>query len=130
MASNSLSMSLIPNPNYLNLSLVWSRRGQWLRPAILRASDGFVFAGSLMMGIMSVKEDVKVMIVFNSFGLVTDACSMVIRELVSLCTKRVVEVDQMRREKRKGHPTVEMMRNYRIMYKLRWHRLWLSSSVR
>ncbi|MBA0750981.1 hypothetical protein Gogos_002353 [Gossypium gossypioides] len=55
-----------------------------------------------MMGVSSVKEDVKAVIVVGFAGLVSGACSMAIGEFVSVCTQRDVEIAQMKREKRKG----------------------------
>ncbi|GMJ06769.1 hypothetical protein like AT3G43660 [Hibiscus trionum] len=80
----------------------YSQRAQWLRAAVLGANDGLVSVASLMMGVASVKEDIKAVIVAGFSGLVAGACSMAIGEYVSVCTQRDVEVAQMRREKRKG----------------------------
>ncbi|KAE8686814.1 Vacuolar iron transporter-like protein 2.1 [Hibiscus syriacus] len=80
----------------------YSKRGQWLRAAVLGANDGLVSVASLMMGVGSVKEDVKAMIIAGFAGLVAGACSMAIGEFVSVCTQRDVEIAQMKREKRKG----------------------------
>ncbi|KAK8613505.1 hypothetical protein V6N13_101264 [Hibiscus sabdariffa] len=82
----------------------YSQRGQWLRAAVLGANDGLVSVASLMMGVASVKEDTRAVIVAGFAGLVAGACSMAIGEYVSVCTQRDVEVAQMRREKRKGAP--------------------------
>ncbi|TYJ40504.1 hypothetical protein E1A91_A04G144700v1 [Gossypium mustelinum] len=82
--------------------LDYSQRGQWLRAAVLGANDGLVSVASLMMGVSSVKEDVKAVIVVGFAGLVAGACSMAIGEFVSVCTQRDVEIAQMKREKRKG----------------------------
>ncbi|KAE8686815.1 Vacuolar iron transporter-like protein 4 [Hibiscus syriacus] len=46
----------------------YSMRGQWLRAAVLGANDGLVSVASLMMGVGSVKEDVKAMIVAGFAG--------------------------------------------------------------
>ncbi|KAK8617539.1 hypothetical protein V6N13_080449 [Hibiscus sabdariffa] len=80
----------------------YSQRGQWLRAAVLGANDGLVSVASLMMGVSSVKQDTRAVIVAGFAGLVAGACSMAIGEYVSVCTQRDVEVAQMRREKRKG----------------------------
>ncbi|MBA0630974.1 hypothetical protein Godav_003014 [Gossypium davidsonii] len=82
--------------------LDYSQRGQWLRAAVLGANDGLVSVAALMMGVSSVKEDVKAVIVVGFAGLVAGACSMAIGEFVSVCTQRDVEIAQMKREKRKG----------------------------
>ncbi|MBA0572548.1 hypothetical protein Golob_002881 [Gossypium lobatum] len=55
-----------------------------------------------MMGVASVKEDIKAVIVAGFAGLVAGACSMAIGEFVSVCTQRDVEIAQMKREKLKG----------------------------
>ncbi|MBA0630975.1 hypothetical protein Godav_003015 [Gossypium davidsonii] len=80
----------------------YSQRGQWLRAAVLGANDGLVSVASLMMGVASVKEDIKAVIVAGFAGLVAGACSMAIGEFVSVCTQRDVEIAQMKRKKLKG----------------------------
>ncbi|GMJ06770.1 hypothetical protein like AT3G43660 [Hibiscus trionum] len=80
----------------------YSQRGQWLRAAVLGANDGLVSVASLMMGVGSVKQDVKAMIIVGFAGLVAGACSMAIGEFVSVSTQRDVEIAQMKREKRMG----------------------------
>ncbi|KAE8692707.1 Vacuolar iron transporter-like protein 2.1 [Hibiscus syriacus] len=98
--------ALQPNETRIQVTDVngfdYSLRGQWLRAAVLGANDGLVSVASLMMGVASVKVDIKSLIVFGFAGLVAGACSMAIGEYVSVCTQRDVEVAQMRREKRKG----------------------------
>ncbi|XVE49595.1 hypothetical protein DITRI_Ditri01bG0094600 [Diplodiscus trichospermus] len=79
----------------------YSQRGQWLRAAVLGANDGLVSVASLMMGVGSVKQDIKAMIVAGFAGLVAGACSMAIGEFVSVCTQRDVEIAQMKRDKQK-----------------------------
>ncbi|PWA48786.1 hypothetical protein CTI12_AA487660 [Artemisia annua] len=78
----------------------YSQRGQWLRAAVLGATDGLVSVASLMMGIGAVKQDVRVMIITGFAGLVAGACSMAIGEFVSVYSQRDVEVAQMKRENR------------------------------
>ncbi|KAK8564175.1 hypothetical protein V6N13_005607 [Hibiscus sabdariffa] len=85
----------------------YSQRGQWLRAAVLGANDGLVSVASLMMGVGSVKEDAKAMVIAGFAGLVAGACSMAIGEFVSVCTQRDVEIAQMKREKREGSPGSE-----------------------
>ncbi|KAI3525587.1 hypothetical protein L1887_04479 [Cichorium endivia] len=77
----------------------YSQRGQWLRAAVLGATDGLVSVASLMMGVGAVKEDVKAMILTGFAGLVAGACSMAIGEFVSVYSQRDVEVAQMKRVK-------------------------------
>ncbi|XP_071716484.1 vacuolar iron transporter homolog 4-like [Rutidosis leptorrhynchoides] len=76
----------------------YSQRGQWLRAAVLGATDGLVSVASLMMGIGAVKHDVRAMILTGFAGLVSGACSMAIGEFVSVYSQRDVEVAQMKRE--------------------------------
>ncbi|XVE93071.1 hypothetical protein REPUB_Repub01dG0158500 [Reevesia pubescens] len=79
----------------------YSKRGQWLRAAVLGANDGLISVASLMMGVGSVKEDIQAMIVAGFAGLVAGACSMAIGEFVSVYTQRDVEIAQIKREKQK-----------------------------
>lgn len=76
----------------------YSRRGQWLRAAVLGASDGLVSTASLMMGIGAVKDDLKAMVLSGFAGLVAGACSMAIGEFVSVFSQRDIEVAQRKRE--------------------------------
>ncbi|GJU51074.1 vacuolar iron transporter homolog 4-like protein [Tanacetum coccineum] len=78
----------------------YSQRGQWLRAAVLGATDGLVSVASLMMGIGAVKQDVRVMIITGFAGLVAGACSMAIGEFVSVYSQLDVEVAQMKRDNR------------------------------
>ncbi|KAI3715772.1 hypothetical protein L6452_22759 [Arctium lappa] len=76
----------------------YSQRGQWLRAAVLGATDGLVSVASLMMGVGAVKQDVRAMILTGFAGLVAGACSMAIGEFVSVYSQRDVEVAQMKRD--------------------------------
>ncbi|KAJ0681801.1 putative Ccc1 family protein [Helianthus annuus] len=78
----------------------YSQRGQWLRAAVLGATDGLVSVASLMMGVGAVKHDVRAMILTGFAGLVAGACSMAIGEFVSVYSQRDVEVAQMKRDNR------------------------------
>ncbi|KAM0025520.1 putative Ccc1 family protein [Helianthus debilis subsp. tardiflorus] len=78
----------------------YSQRGQWLRAAVLGATDGLVSVASLMMGVGAVKHDVRAMILTGFAGLVAGACSMAIGEFVSVYSQRDVEEVQLKREKR------------------------------
>lgn len=80
----------------------YSRRGQWLRAAMLGANDGLVTVASLMMGVGSVKKDVKAMLLAGFAGLVAGACSMAIGEFVSVYTQYDIEMSQMKRELKTG----------------------------
>ncbi|GKA15376.1 vacuolar iron transporter homolog 4-like protein [Tanacetum coccineum] len=76
----------------------YSQRGQWLRAAVLGATDGLVSVASLMMGIGAVKQDARAMILTGFAGLVAGACSMAIGEYVSVYSQRDVELAQMKRD--------------------------------
>ncbi|KAD1527680.1 hypothetical protein E3N88_42668 [Mikania micrantha] len=78
----------------------YSQRGQWVRAAVLGATDGLVTVASMMMGIGAVKHDVRAMILIGFAGLVAGACSMAIGEFVSVYSQRDVEVAQMKRDNR------------------------------
>ncbi|KAK9060288.1 hypothetical protein SSX86_020992 [Deinandra increscens subsp. villosa] len=78
----------------------YSQRGQWVRAAVLGATDGLVTVASLMIGVGAVKHDVRAMILTGFAGLVAGACSMAIGEFVSVYSQRDVEVAQMKRDNR------------------------------
>ncbi|KAL1831800.1 hypothetical protein ACET3Z_001451 [Daucus carota] len=56
----------VPEKEYFD----YSQRAQWLRAAVLGATDGLVSVASLMMGVGAVKNDVAVMILTGFAGLV------------------------------------------------------------
>ncbi|XP_010245271.1 PREDICTED: vacuolar iron transporter homolog 4-like [Nelumbo nucifera] len=85
----------------------YTQRGQWLRAAVLGANDGLVSTASLMMGIGSVKDDAKAMILTGFAGLVAGACSMAIGEFVSVYSQVDIEVAQLKRQKRMSRDGVE-----------------------
>ncbi|KAK1417634.1 hypothetical protein QVD17_26764 [Tagetes erecta] len=87
------------NKDYDN-DIDYSQRGQWLRAAVLGATDGLVSVASLMMGVGAVKHDVRAMILTGFAGLVAGACSMAIGEFVSVYSQRDVEVAQMKRDRK------------------------------
>uniref|UniRef100_A0A2N9HXD2 Vacuolar iron transporter n=1 Tax=Fagus sylvatica TaxID=28930 RepID=A0A2N9HXD2_FAGSY len=78
--------------------LDYTKRGQWLRAAILGANDGLLSTASLMMGVGAVRKDVKTMILSGVAGLVAGACSMAIGELVSVYSQYDIEIAQMKRK--------------------------------
>ncbi|WOG82645.1 hypothetical protein DCAR_0101811 [Daucus carota subsp. sativus] len=86
----------VPEKEYFD----YSQRAQWLRAAVLGATDGLVSVASLMMGVGAVKNDVAVMILTGFAGLVAGACSMAIGEFVSVYSQLDIEVAQMKRDKR------------------------------
>lgn len=67
------------------------QRAQWLRAAILGASDGLLSTSSLMIGVSSAKEDQLSMIVAGVAGTVAGAFSMAVGEFVSVSTQRDIE---------------------------------------
>ncbi|XP_042493383.1 vacuolar iron transporter homolog 4-like [Macadamia integrifolia] len=76
----------------------YAQRAQWLRAAVLGASDGLVSTASLMMGVGAVKQDVKSMIITGFAGMVAGACSMAIGEFVSVYSQYDIELSQMKRQ--------------------------------
>ncbi|XP_042493515.1 vacuolar iron transporter homolog 4-like [Macadamia integrifolia] len=79
------------------IKIKYSQRAQWLRAAVLGASDGLVSTASLMMGVGAVDQDVKSMIITGFAGMVAGACSMAIGEFVSVYSQYDMEVSQMKR---------------------------------
>ncbi|CAL9073599.1 unnamed protein product [Musa textilis] len=79
-------------------SIDYTRRGQWLRAAVLGANDGLVSVASLMIGVGAVNQASKAMLVSGLAGLVAGACSMAIGEFVSVYAQYDIEVAQMKRE--------------------------------
>ncbi|XP_058085570.1 vacuolar iron transporter homolog 2-like [Magnolia sinica] len=82
-------------------------RAQWLRAAVLGASDGLVSVASIMIGIGAVNKTTKAMLVSGLAGLVAGACSMAIGEFISVYAQYDIEIAQMKREKieSRGEPT-------------------------
>ncbi|PIA41075.1 hypothetical protein AQUCO_02300106v1, partial [Aquilegia coerulea] len=80
--------------------LDYSQRSQWLRAAVLGATDGLVSTASLMMAVGSAKHDRTAMIVAGFAGLVAGACSMAIGEFVSVYSQLDIERAQMKRNAR------------------------------
>lgn len=78
----------------------YHERAQWLRAAVLGATDGLVSVASLMMGVGAVRKDFKAMLVPGIAGLVAGACSMAIGEFVSVYTQYDIAIGQMKREKK------------------------------
>ena len=68
-----------------NDELDYTKRGKWLRTAILGANDLLLSTASLMIGVGAVRTDSKSMILSEVAGLDNvGACSMAIGELVSV----------------------------------------------
>jgi VIT1/CCC1 family predicted Fe2+/Mn2+ transporter len=98
MPMNDMEQNHCPKVEGNNVD--YFQRAQWLRAAVLGANDGLVTVTSLMMGVGSVKEDIKPMLLAGFAGLFAGACSMAIGEFVSVNTQRDIEMAQiMRREK-------------------------------
>lgn len=76
----------------------YHQRAQWLRAAVLGATDGLVSVASLMMGVGAVRKDFKSMLLAGFAGLVAGACSMAIGEFVSVYTQYDIAIAQMKRE--------------------------------
>ena len=73
-----------------NDELDYTKRGKWLRTAILGANDLLLSTASLMIGVGAVRTDSKSMILSEVAGLDNvGACSMAIGELVSVYSTRV-----------------------------------------
>ncbi|KAL3620902.1 hypothetical protein CASFOL_035814 [Castilleja foliolosa] len=89
----------------------YSKRGQWLRAAILGANDCLLSTASLMMGIGAVREDVKIMILTGAAGLVAGACSMAIGEFVSVYSQYDVEMAQLKRDQKKAMSNINITGN-------------------
>ncbi|KAL5714962.1 hypothetical protein ACHQM5_016856 [Ranunculus cassubicifolius] len=75
----------------------YTQRSQWLRAAVLGANDGLVSIAALMIGVGSVRQDIKAMILTGFAGLVAGACSMAIGEFVSVYSQLDIELAQMKR---------------------------------
>ncbi|CAH2052362.1 unnamed protein product [Thlaspi arvense] len=97
LSERSSPMSQKSRPRAEKEEVDYMQRAQWLRAALLGANDGLVTVASLMMGVGSIKEDVKAMLLVGFAGLVAGACSMAIGEFVSVCTQRDIETAQMKR---------------------------------
>ncbi|MED6133947.1 Vacuolar iron transporter 1 [Stylosanthes scabra] len=76
----------------------YSQRAQWLRAAVMGATDGLVSVASLMIGVGAVRTDAKPMLLAGFAGSVAGGCSMAIGEFVSVYTQYEVEVSQMKRK--------------------------------
>ncbi|XP_008799163.2 vacuolar iron transporter homolog 2-like [Phoenix dactylifera] len=82
-----------------------AQRAQWLRAAILGASDGLLSTASLMLGVGSAKEDRWSMIISGVAGAVAGAFSMAVGEFVSVSMQRDMEMEG-RKTKTVEQPTI------------------------
>ncbi|PIA41087.1 hypothetical protein AQUCO_02300114v1 [Aquilegia coerulea] len=85
----------------------YSQRAQWLRAAVLGANDGLVSIASLMIGVGSVRQDVKAMTLIGFAGLVAGACSMAIGEFVSVYSQLDIELAHIKRNKEESDELVK-----------------------
>lgn len=76
---------------YANTRTEQVQRAQWLRAALLGASDGLLSTTSLMLGVGAAKEDRGTMVLSGIAGAVAGACSMAVGEFVSVSTQRDIE---------------------------------------
>ncbi|CAN6541352.1 unnamed protein product [Malus baccata var. baccata] len=76
---------------YMNTRTEQVQRAQWLRAALLGASDGLLSTTSLMLGVGAAKEDHGTMVLSGIAGAVAGACSMAVGEFVSVSTQRDIE---------------------------------------
>ncbi|GLT85978.1 hypothetical protein SLE2022_041430 [Rubroshorea leprosula] len=81
----------------------YSKRGQWLRAAVLGANDGLISIAALMMGVGSVRKDFITMILTGVAGMIAGACSMGIGEFVSVYSQYDVEMEQINRDVASGN---------------------------
>ncbi|XP_021841421.2 vacuolar iron transporter homolog 2-like [Spinacia oleracea] len=82
----------------------YSKRGQWLRAAVLGANDGLLSVASLMIGVGAVRPDPGTMALTGLAGLFGGACSMALGELVSVWAQRDAELAQLLRDY-EAHPS-------------------------
>ncbi|XP_050238366.1 vacuolar iron transporter homolog 2-like [Mercurialis annua] len=66
-------------------------RAQWVRAAILGASDGLLSTTSLMIGVGAAGVDGRSMVLSGLAGALAGACSMAVGEFVSVSTQRDIE---------------------------------------
>ncbi|GLJ22920.1 hypothetical protein SUGI_0432340 [Cryptomeria japonica] len=94
-----ITMSPCPEEDEDEKNMDFRNRAQWLRAAVLGATDGLVTTASLMMGVGAVKTDAKTMVISGLAALVAGACSMAIGEFISVQTQRDVELSNLKRQK-------------------------------
>ncbi|CAA0831647.1 Vacuolar iron transporter homolog 4 [Striga hermonthica] len=84
--------------------LDYSKRAQWLRAAVLGATDGVVSTASLMLGIGGTAAATRAMVLTGFAGLVAGACSMAIGEFVSVYSQLDIERAHTRGDGLQGIP--------------------------
>ncbi|OEL16096.1 hypothetical protein BAE44_0022889 [Dichanthelium oligosanthes] len=79
------------------------RHVQWLRAAVLGASDGLVSTAALMLGVGAARpadndnDDLRAVLLAGVAGLIAGACSMAIGEYVSVHAQLDVELAELKR---------------------------------
>ncbi|XP_043710172.1 vacuolar iron transporter homolog 4-like [Telopea speciosissima] len=96
--SNQLPNNDVEQQIDQEIKVNYSQRAQWLRAAVLGATDGLVSTASLIMGVGAVRQDVTSMIVTGFAGMVAGACSMAIGEFVSVYSQYDIEVSEIKRQ--------------------------------
>ncbi|KAI7992728.1 hypothetical protein LOK49_LG12G00239 [Camellia lanceoleosa] len=85
-------------PLELEVAVAYWKQAQWLRAAVLDAIDELLSTISLVMGVGAVQKDVKTMILTGIAETIGRACSMAIREFVSMYSQYDIEMSQIKRE--------------------------------
>lgn len=95
-------------------------RSNWIRAAVLGANDGIISISSLIIGIISARQDGVSVLLVGVAGLVAGALSMAAGEYVSVSSQTDIEQSDVQREKKEleDMPEVERMRLVEI-YKQR-----------
>ena len=119
--SFNVAKSLDVEQQTQNDELDYTKRGQWLRAAILGANDGLLSTASLMIGVGAVRKDVKTMILSGVAGLVAGACSMAIGEFVSVYSQYDIEMAQLKREGNTENMGVEQLDAEKEKLPNPWH---------
>ncbi|KAL8540654.1 hypothetical protein ACS0TY_002046 [Phlomoides rotata] len=93
-------------PNHIEITIPsdhvepfdYSTRVEWHRAAVLGANDGFVSVASLMMGVGSVRDEGKAVLLTFFAGLFASACSMAIGEFVSMLDIEIAQGERRRND--------------------------------
>ncbi|KAK7319378.1 hypothetical protein RJT34_04099 [Clitoria ternatea] len=84
-----------PSQNTQENNIDYSQMAQWLQ----KAKDGLVSVTSLMICVGVLNEDITIMLLAGSIGLVAGACTMAVGEFVFVYTQLDIEVALIRRER-------------------------------
>ncbi|XP_072977095.1 vacuolar iron transporter homolog 2-like [Typha angustifolia] len=90
--ANHTPISITHEPTNEEKETTRAQRSQWLRAAILGASDGLLSTTSLMLGVGAAKQDHRSTIISGAAGAVAGAFSMAVGEFVSVSTQRDIEI--------------------------------------